>query len=117
MYANEWLVVTYLVLCLSKKSFNFCAGIKTSSNRLGHVRLSSLCGPHKKSGTLVPAEIIAVRRNGLRLRDVALTLETKNQFLSLIKGFRFGRKTRCLALGEKDVDDSENKVNKHQKDK
>jgi hypothetical protein len=65
--------------------------------RSASVSQANLCGPHKKPGTLVPAEIIAVRRNGLRLRDIAFTLETKNQFLSLIKGFRFGRKTRCLA--------------------
>jgi hypothetical protein len=109
--------MTYLMLCLSKKSFNFCAGIKTSSNRLGHVRLSSLCGPHKKPGTLFPAEIIAVRGNCFSLRYVALTLETKNQFLSLIEWVPVSLKTSCPAGGEKDVDDEENKVNKHQKDK
>src|SRR6266702_5759796 len=109
------------MLCLSKKSFHFCARIKTSSNRLGHdcgwvaVMLSSLCGPHKKPGTLFPAEIIAVRGNCFGLRYVALTLETKNQFLSLIERVPVSLKTRCPAWGEKDVNDEENNVSKHEK--
>ena len=77
----------------------------------------SLCGPHKKPGTLFLAEIIAVRRNGFSLRDVALTLKTKNQFLSLIERVPVSLKTRCPACGEKDLDNEENNASKHEKDK
>jgi len=79
--------------------------------------LSSLCGPHKKPGTLFPAEIIPVRKNCFSLRDVALTLETKNQFLSLIERVAVSRKTRCPPCGEKAIDDEENNVSKQKKDK
>jgi len=58
-----------------------------------------------------------VRGNCFSLRYVALTLETKNQFLSLIAWVPVSLKTRCSAGGEKDADDEENKVNKHKKDK
>jgi hypothetical protein len=81
------------------------------------VRLSSLCGPYKKPCALFPAEIIAVRRNCFSLRYVALTLETKNQFLSLIERVPVSLKTRRLACGEKHVDDKENNISKHEKDK
>ena len=80
-------------------------------------KLSSLCGPHKKPGTLFPTEIIALRENCFTLRHVALTLETKNQLLSLIARVSVSLKTRCPAGGEKDADDEENKVNKDKKDK
>ena len=78
--------------------------------------LSSLCGSHKKPGTLFPAEIIPVRGNCFSLRYVALTLETKNQFFSLIE-VPVSLKTRCPACGEKDLDNDENNASKHEKDK
>jgi hypothetical protein len=81
------------------------------------VRLSSLCGPHKKPGTLFPAEIIAVRENCFSFRYVTLTLQTKNQFLSLIEWVSVSPKMRCPACGEKDLDNEENNVSKHEKDK
>jgi len=77
----------------------------------------SLCGPHKKPGTLFPAEIIAVRGNCFGLRYVALTLETKNQFLSLIGRIPVSLKTRGPACGEKDLDNEKNNASKHEKDK
>ncbi|HEU0046757.1 MAG TPA: hypothetical protein VFQ43_04000 [Nitrososphaera sp.] len=44
-------------------------------------------------------------------------METKNQFLSLIERVPVSLKTRCPAWGEKDVNDEENNVSKHEKDK
>jgi hypothetical protein len=84
---------------------------------VGAVRVSSLCGFHKKPGALFPAEIIAVRENCFGLRYVALTLKTKNQFLSLIGRVAVSPKTRCPARGEKDLDNEENNVSKQEKDK
>jgi hypothetical protein len=60
----------------------------------------AICGPHKKLGTLFFAEITAVRGNSFSLRDVALTLSTKNQFLSLLE-WVLVRITRVVTLEEK----------------
>src|SRR5215469_6673474 len=77
--------------------------------------LSQSGGPLKKLGTLFPCTKIAVRKNGFSLRYVALTLDTKNQFLFLIicpdsVSLRISR----LYCGPKNADDEENEVSKQE---
>jgi uncharacterized protein YbbK (DUF523 family) len=57
-----------------------------------------------------------MRENCFTLRHVALTLEAKNQWLSLIEWIPVLLKTRGPACGQKNVDDAKNQVSKQEKD-
>jgi hypothetical protein len=58
-----------------------------------------------------------MRENCFTLRHVALTLEAKNQLLSLVQWIPVSLQTRCPICGEKDLDNEENNVSKQEKDK